>query len=249
MRTLQGWILLAVCSLLALPLAAQRTVTFTSAGGNASGYLALPATPGPHAAVIVIQEWFGVNAWLKQQADTLAAQGYVALAPDLYHGHVATNSQEAMALVRGFDRARGLADLNAAYAYLRTRPDVEPNRIAAMGWCFGGGLAWSFADNQPTLRGVAIFYGPLPPAAERSAFIAKLKVPVLGSFGGADQSIPQADVEQFAAALKAAGKVVDIKIYPGMPHAFAHQTTPAGKAAYADAWSRTLAFLHQRLAD
>ncbi len=245
MRFFQRLAMLAICGMLALPLAAQQTVRF----GTASGYLAVPTTPGKHPAVIVIQEWFGVNDWLKQQADKLAAQGYVALAPDLYHGQVATTAQQAMALVQSFDHARGMDDINAAYTYLRGRSDVEADRIAAMGWCFGGGLTWSFAGMQPGLRGVAIFYGPLPAAADRASYIANLKVPVLGSFGGADQSIPQAQVEQFAADLKAAGKTVDIKIYPGMPHAFAHQTTPAGLAAYADAWTRTLAFLHQRLAE
>jgi len=244
-RTLLRLILAGLVSLLALPLAAQQMVAI----GSAQGYLALPSTPGKHPAVIVIQEWWGLNPWLKQQADTLAAQGYVALAPDLYHGKVAETAPQAMALTRAFNRTQGLDELNAAYAYLRGRKDVEADRIGALGWCFGGGLTWSLAAMQPGLRGVAIFYGPLPAAPERPAYIAKLRVPVLGSFGGADQSIPAAGVQQFTAALQSAGRSVDIKIYPGMPHAFAHVTTPEGKDAYADAWARTLRFLHQRLAD
>ena len=125
------WVVL--WALMALPLAAPRLAaqTMVSFGGG-SGYLALPSTPGKHPAVIVIQEWWGVNPWLKQQADTLAAQGYVALAPDLFHGKVATTPQQAMALTRAFDRTQGLSELNAAYAYLRGRRDVEADRIAAL---------------------------------------------------------------------------------------------------------------------
>ncbi len=241
---MRRWFCLFLLLLLRLPAFAQRMVNFTPL---ARGYLALPRTPGRHPAVIVIQEWWGLNNWIKRQADRLAARGYVALAPDLYYGKLATTPRQAMALVRSFNRSRGLRDLQSAYAWLRHRSGVAPSRIAVLGWCFGGGLALRFAAQQPGLRGVAVYYGELPLPAHLPAFARRLRVPLLGNFGGADRGIPPARVRQFAAALRAAGQRPNIKIYPGMPHAFAHLTTPAGRAAARDAWRRTLAFLNRRL--
>ncbi len=242
----RGWcrllLALSLSPALGLTAAAQRMVNFTPL---ARGYLALPHAPGRHPAVLVIQEWWGLNNWIRRQADRLAAHGYVALAPDLYYGKLATTPRQAMALVRSFNRARGLRDLQAAYAYLRHRPEVERNRIAALGWCFGGGLALRFAARQPGLRGVAVYYGELP--AGLDSFARRLRVPLLGNFGGADRDIPPARVRRLAAALHAAGRQPNIKIYAGMPHAFAHLPTPAGRAAARDAWRRTLAFLARRL--
>ncbi len=226
-----------------LTAAAQRMVSF----GGDRGYLALPRGSGRHPAVIVIQEWWGLNGWIKQRADLLAARGYVALAPDLYHGRLATTPRQAMALMRSFNVARGLRDLQSAYQYLQRMPAVRPRHIGALGWCFGGGMAMRFARRQTGLRALAVYYGELPPAGRLARFAAKIRTPMLGNFGGADQSIPPAEVRQLAADLRAAGRHPRIKIYPGMPHAFAHLTTPAGRAAARDAWRRTLRFLHQRL--
>lgn len=244
MKTLRSrcWISLILLTCVLPPLEAQRMVNF----GEARGYLATPRARGRHPGVIVIQEWWGLNGWIKRQADRLAAHGYVALAPDLYHGKLATTPQQAMALMRGFDRARGMRDLQAAYAYLRRRPGVKPRRIATLGWCFGGGLALRFAARQPGLRGAVVYYGyPLPSHAR--AYAGNMRVPLLGNFGGADPSIPAGAVRRLAARLRANGQHPAFKIYPGMPHAFAHLKTRAGRAATRDAWRRTLAFLHRRL--
>ncbi len=226
-----------------LAAAAQRMVNF----GGARGYLALPRGGGRHPAVIVIQEWWGLNGWIKQRADLLAAQGYVALAPDLYHGRLATTPRQAMALMRSFNVARGLRDLQSAYLYLRHLSAVRPHHIGALGWCFGGGMAMRFARRQPGLRALAVYYGELPPPGQLGPFAAKIRAPMLGNFGGADRSIPPAEVRQLAADLRVAGRHPEIKIYPGMPHAFAHLTTPAGRAAARDAWRRTLRFLRRHL--
>lgn len=234
-----GFLILAA----GLSAAGQRMVNF----GSARGYLALPHGGGRHPAVIVIQEWWGLNGWIKQRADLLAARGYVALAPDLYHGKLATTPRQAMALMRSFNMARGLRDLQSAYEYLRRMPAVRPHHIGALGWCFGGGMAMRFARRQPRLRALAVYYGELPPAGQLGRFAAKIRAPMLGNFGGADRSIPPAEVRQLVADLRAAGRHPNIKIFPGMPHAFAHLATPAGRAAARSAWQRTLRFLHHHL--
>lgn len=218
--------------------------------GDTTGYLARPAGPGKHPAVIVIQEWWGLNSWVKLQARKLAEQGYVALAPDLYHGKVADQPQDAMKLVRAFDPAKGLEELQAAYTKLAGDPGVRSGDIGVIGWCFGGGLAARLAVAQPNLKAVVIYYGELP---EDAASVARITSPVLGNFGGADQNITPAKVHQFEAAMQAAGHPADVKIYPGMPHAFAgsHVTNllnnPQRNADVADAWHRTLTFLRAHL--
>lgn len=218
--------------------------------GDTQGYLARPADHKAHPAVIVIQEWWGLNDWIKLQARKLAEQGYVALAPDLYHGQVAEQPQDAMKLVRSFDRTRGLAELQAAYGKLRGDRGVRSDRIGVIGWCFGGGLAARFAAEQPGLEAVVIYYGDVPSDV---ATVARITSPVLGNFGGADRSVTPARVHQFAEFMQAAGHPADIKIYPGMPHAFAGshdpglRNNPERNAAVADAWRRTLTFFRQHL--
>ncbi len=220
------------------PITAGRMVQF----GDGMGYLVEPATPGRHAAVIVIQEWWGLNAWVKQQARRLARRGYVALAPDLYHGKVATTPQQAMRLMRGFDVRRGLQDLESAYDYLWRNPKVAKGQIGEIGWCFGGGMAARFAERQPMLKACVIYYGDVPAKG-----VGLIRCPVLGNFGGADRAVPPARARAFARTLRAHGVAVDLKIYPGMPHAFAHLQTAAGVAATKDAWARTLRFFQAHL--
>ena len=103
----------------------KETIHYPSLAGEASGYLALPASHGNHPAIIVIQEWWGLNDWVKEQADRFAAKGYVALAPDLYRGKVASDQNAAHELMRGLPHDRGVADLQNAFKYLATRKDVE----------------------------------------------------------------------------------------------------------------------------
>src|SRR5271156_1227015 len=155
----------------------SETVSYKSGDDTVSGYLALPSGGGKHPAIIVIHEWWGLNDWVKQQADKFASQGYVALAVDLYRGKAAANADEAHQLMRGLPDDRGLRDLEAAFAYLSSRPDVDAGKIGSIGWCMGGGWSLKLGVDQPKLAAVVLNYGMLPtdPAA-----IAKIKAPVLG---------------------------------------------------------------------
>jgi carboxymethylenebutenolidase len=224
----------------------KETIHYPSMAGEASGYLSLPASHGNHPAIIVIQEWWGLNDWVKEQADRFAAKGYVALAPDLYRGKVASDQNTAHELMRGLPHDRAMADLKNAFTYLATRKDVDASRIGVIGWCMGGGYALELGLAEPKLAATVVNYGMLPadPAA-----VKPLTSPLLGNFGEKDQGIPPKSVEAFETALKAAGKSSDIKIYPGAGHAFMNPNNTQGyvKAAAEDAWKRIDAFLAKAL--
>ena len=229
----------------ALP--AGETVTFRSGTEEASGYLARPEGKGPFPAVIVIQEWWGLNDWVKQQADALAAQGYLALAPDLYRGKVTADPAEAHQLRSGLPEDRALRDLKAAFTYLTGRAGGRKVRIGSIGWCMGGKLSLRLAVEEPRLAAAVAYYGapPTDPVA-----IARIKAPVLGNFGAEDKGPAPQQVRDFEAAMKKAGKSVDVKLYEGAGHAFANVNNPWGgyrKEAAEDAWQRTLAFLAAHL--
>jgi carboxymethylenebutenolidase len=237
--------LLILAAGVAVTAAAQtggKMVQFPSGSEMAGAYLATPAGGGKKPAVVVIQEWWGLNDWVKHQADELAKKGYVALAPDLYRGKVATDADTAHQLMRGLPEDRAVRDLKGAVAWLRARDDVNGARIASIGWCMGGGYSLALALAEPTLSGAVIYYGRL---VTDDAAIASLKAPLLGSFGGKDQGIPPDSVREFERKAKAAGKSVDFKIYPEAGHGFASQ--PDSKAYRADdakdADARAAAFL------
>jgi carboxymethylenebutenolidase len=230
-----------------LATAAEQTVTYKSGSETASAFLATPEGKGPFPAVIVIQEWWGLDDWVKDQARALAREGYVALAPDLYRGKVAARQEDAHQLMMGLPRDRALRDLHGAFAYLKGRPDVGKSKVGAVGWCMGGMYALALATEEPALGAVVAYYGA-PPSDE--AAIAKIKAPVLGNFGGEDKGPSPEQVKAFEAAMKKAGGTVDVKIYPGAGHAFANVNNPwkgYKEDAARDAWARTVAFLAKHL--
>jgi carboxymethylenebutenolidase len=211
------------------------------------GYLSLPKGAGTHAAVIVIQEWWGLNDWVKQQADSLAAHGYVAFAPDLYNGKVAYDDATAHQLMSGLVEEDAMATVRAAADFLRSRQDVRANALGVIGWCMGGKYAIRLAAADPGIRACVMYYGA--PITDPVA-IRGLQAAVLGNFGAEDQGPSPEQVSKFEAALREAGKKVDFKIYPGAGHAFANMNNPWGgyrPAAARDAWARTVAFLEHDL--
>jgi carboxymethylenebutenolidase len=232
--------------MMAVPAFSGTAVTFPSSPGNASGYLALPDGKGKHAAVIVIQEWWGMNDWVKEQADRFAKQGYVALAVDLYRGKVAGDQGEAHELMRGMPEDRANADVLAGFTYLAKRKDVDAKRIGVIGWCMGGGYSLNLATRQPKLAACVINYGHLVTDPKT---IARIHAPILGNFGGKDRGIPPADVKAFETALHKAGKKADIKIYDDAGHAFMNPNNKEGYVAAdaQDAWKRIDAFFASKL--
>ena len=231
---------------LALDARAQQPVTFPSGDSTAQGLLYLPQGAGPHPALIVIHEWWGLNDWIKQEAAGYAAKGYVTLAVDLYRGKVADNPDLAHELMRGLPQDQGVRDLTSAFTYLQNRKDVKRNRIGAVGWCMGGGYALQLAIAAPSLRAVAINYGAL--ATDKSS-LARIHASVLGNFGGQDRGIPPDAVHAFEAAMQSLGKPVDAKIYPQAGHAFENPNNATGYRAddAADALARMDRFFAEKL--
>lgn len=227
---------------------ASERVTYATVDGEAvTGYLARPdagaeGLPG----VIVIQEWWGLNENIEAMARRLAAQGYVALAVDLYGGDVADTPDGAMQLMQAaMGREAALTDnLRQAHAYLAD--SLGAPRVGVIGWCFGG--MWSLRTALALPRQIdatVMYYGrPVTDAVRLGA----LQMPVLAFFGGADDSIPQDSVAAFGAALSEAGVAHEVEVYEGAAHAFAN---PSGQAyapeAAEDAWERTTAFFAEHL--
>ncbi len=225
----------------------ERVAYAMADGEPTTGYLARPegveaGLPG----VIVIQEWWGLNDNIEAMARRLAAQGYVALAVDLYDGEVATTPDGAMAAMQSaMGREDELtANLRQAYDYLTD--ELGAPRVGVIGWCFGG--MWSLRTALALPDGIdatVIYYGRPVTDADQ---LAALSMPVLAFFGGADESIPQDTVAAFDAALTEAGVAHEVEVYPGAAHAFAN---PSGQAydaeAAEDAWARTTAFFDEHL--
>ena len=235
----------AVLVLVSPALAAEQTVSYKSGNETVNGFLVTPEGKGPFPAVLVIQEWWGVDNWIKDQARALAKEGYVALAPDLYRGKVTSKQEEAHQLMSGLPEDRAVRDLIAAFGYLLGRRDVR--RIGVIGWCMGGKYALRLATEETRVAAVVAYYGapPTDPAA-----IARIKAPVLGNYGAEDKGPSPEQVKAFEAAMKKAGKTVDIKVYTGAGHAFANPNNPWGgyrPEVAKDAWQRTLAFFAKDL--
>jgi carboxymethylenebutenolidase len=240
------------------------TNTITSSAGNtteglqikrdvnyfnsSSGYLVYPsATTGKKLpAVIMIHENRGLNDYIRSMANTLAREGYVVLAVDLFKGQVAQTSQQAQQLSSSArsNPATTISNLQAAVNYVSSLPLVDSSKIASIGWCFGGGQSLQLAlhSEQHPLVATILYYGT--PLVTDKQQLSKIKWPVLGIFGDKDQAIPLSNIQQFKAALDSIGIPNEIHIYKGLGHAFAN---PSG-ANYApnetvDAWQKTLEFL------
>jgi carboxymethylenebutenolidase len=227
--------------------AAEEAVQYKSGAETASAILVTPDGKGPFPGVIVIQEWWGLNDWVKDQARALAKEGYVALAVDLYRGKVATKQEEAHQFMMGLPEERAVSDLVGGFAFLAARPDVRKDRIGAVGWCMGGKYSLKLAVNEARLAAAVAYYGA-PPTKDED--IARIKAPVLGNYGADDQGPAPDQVKAFEAAMKKAGKSIDVKIYDGAGHAFANVNNPWGgyrEAAAKDAWARTIAFFTANL--
>jgi carboxymethylenebutenolidase len=215
---------------------------------SSSGYLVYPlATTGKKLpGVIMIHENKGLNDYIRSMANTLAREGYVVLAVDLFKGQVAQTSQQAQQLTSSArsNPASTISNLQAAVKYVSSLPLVDSSKIASIGWCFGGGQSLQLAlhSEQHPLVATILYYGT--PLVTDKQQLSKIKWPVLGIFGDKDQANPLPMIDSFKAALDADGITNQIQIYKGLGHAFAN---PSG-ANYApnetvDAWQKTLEFL------
>lgn len=224
----------------------RSTVTYMSGKDTVHAYLCTPDSGGPFPALILIHEWWGLNDWIKENAQSVAAQGYVTLAIDLYRGQVATTMDEAHQLSRGLPEDRAARDLHAAFDFLKNRKDVKPDRIGSLGWCMGGGFSLVAALTIPHLASCAVCYGRL---VTDSSAIQSISCPLLGIFGAEDKGILPSSVKEFEAICKHFGKSIEAKIYEGAGHAFMNPNNKDGyrSSSAKDAWARIAAFFERTL--
>jgi carboxymethylenebutenolidase len=221
-----------------------ETVEFASNGSTASGYLAAPAGGGP--GVLVIQEWWGLVPQLKGVADDLAAEGFTALAPDLYHGEIAehTEMDKAGQLMSALPPDRAGRDMLGAIDYLLGQPGVG-DKVGVVGFCMGGLLTLVIAAQAGDKVGAAVPYYGFPQGDTEPEWSA-LTASVLGHMAENDDFFSPDAARRLEAKLREMGKDVTFHVYPGTGHAFANEENPLGThdaAAKATAWGRTLEFL------
>lgn len=221
-------------------------VSFPSPSVSTPAYLSFPETD-TGAGVVVIQEWWGLTDHIKDVADRFAGAGFVALAPDLYHGEVARSPDDARKQSMALNIAQASAEIGAGARHLLMMPQVTPKKVGVVGFCMGGQLALCAAADHPDVIAACVdFYGAHSKAALDPA---KLQVPVLAHFGTGDSIVQRGDAAALVDTLSAAGKFVDAYYYDGVGHAFFNDTRPAAydPAAASLAWDRTLAFLRDSL--
>jgi carboxymethylenebutenolidase len=225
---------------------------------GATGYLVYPVSSEKGQttnetklpAVIMIHENKGLNDHIKNMANLLAQQGYVVLAADMFKGEVVTEQNDSRRLTQAVrsNPENAINNLQAAVEYVSSLPNVDPSRIASMGWCFGGGQSLQLTLNSQDhpLAATIIYYGSA--LVTDNSNLSKIKWPVLGVFGDQDRGIPVDKVNEFKATLDGVGVPNEIYIYKGVGHAFAN---PSGDnyapAETQDAWEKTLAFLKKYL--
>ena len=240
--------------LLAAPAQAQvKTMDITIKSGNEDikAFVAIPDGKGPFPGIVVIQEWWGLNDWIKENAKRFASKGYVAIAPDLYRGKVTDDPKVAGQLRKGMPMDRAIRDLQGALDKLGSMDNVEKGSIGSIGWCMGGQLSLQLALNDPRIKACVMCYGAVVTDPEK---LKTLSARILGVFGEDDMGIKAADVREFEAALKKADKQVEkINIYKGAGHGFMRPMNGATKnpeyreAAANDAWMQIDAFFAKSL--
>jgi len=225
-----------------------ESVSYFSEDDQTTGYLAEPAGPGPHGAVVLIHDWKGLHDRIRQTADALAAEGYVALAADMYRGRTGGTPAENRALMMESleDPSVMVRNLDAAVSYLKARGDIT-GKVAAMGWCYGGGVALSFALGSENHEGTAIFYGRLVDDPER---LKSIHHEIYGTFGQMDSGPSPEQVHSFVAAMRVAGIENDVHIYDDVGHGFwlYVEQDPENRLEPAiDAWTRLKSYLERTL--
>ncbi|MCS6886458.1 MAG: dienelactone hydrolase family protein [Acidobacteriota bacterium] len=220
-------------------------VTIQANGQSTQGYLAVPES-GKGAGVVVLQEWWGLVPHIKEVVDRFAAAGYVALAPDLYHGETTTSPDRAGKLMMSLRIDEAEKEMRAAIEYLLAHSAVEPKRIGTVGFCMGGLLSLYAACKNPQVNACVIFYGGFPGVEPD---LASLQAPVLGLYAERDGFVTVDSVRQLEAKLNQLGKSAEIKIYEGCDHAFFNDHRPEvyNKEAAEDAWRRVLDFYAKHL--
>ena len=220
-------------------------VEFKSNGGTAAGYLAVPES-GRGGGVIVIQEWWGLVPHIKRVCERFAAEGFVALAPDLYHGRQTTSPDEAGKLMMALNIERAERDLRGAIEFLLAHESVRGDGVGTVGFCMGGALSLYAASKNERVGACVVFYGGHPNVAPD---LENMRAPLLGLYAERDTFATPEGARQLGAKLKSLGRRAEIHIYENADHAFFNDERPEvfKPDAAADAWRRTVSFLREHL--
>jgi carboxymethylenebutenolidase len=220
-------------------------VEFKTNGRTDSGYHAIPES-GNGPGVIVIQEWWGLVDHIKDVCERFASEGFVALAPDLYHGKTTKSPDEAGKLMMSMRIDEAEKDISGAIEYLLAQEATTGGKVGVVGFCMGGALALYTATKNAKVGACVVFYGGHPNVKPD---LPQLASPVLSISGDRDKSVTPEVVHKLEQQLKALGKKVDVIIYPGADHAFFNDTRPTVYVpeAAADAWQRTIDFFSKHL--
>lgn len=223
--------------------------------GPMPAYRAVPEGPGPFPVVLVVEEIFGVHEYIKDICRRLAKAGYCAVAPELYarQGDLSTMTDPKVIVrdvISKTPDAQWIGDLDATAAWAGSAAKGDLGRLGVMGWCRGGRAVWLYAAHRRDLKAAVAWYGAL--SGERTDIqprtagdaVTEINAPLLGLYGGADTGIPVAAAEEARDRARAAGRSVELVVYPDAPHGFHADYRPSyRKEAAEDGWSRALAFL------
>ena len=219
-------------------------VEFAANGGTGTGYLAEPEDGGP--GLIVLQEWWGLDDHIRDVSDRFAAEGFVALAPDLFHGETTDKPDEAQQKMMAMNMDEAEKEVRGAVRYVLEHPKCNGN-VGSVGFCLGGGLSVWAATASPEIGAVVSFYYVMP---HGKPDFSKLNAPVLGHFGTNDQYISVDDAESLEAELQQAGVEAAFEFYEGAGHAFFadHNRLGTYHEEHANnAWGKTVDFFNKHL--
>ena len=219
-------------------------ISFKANGTTTPGYLARPQGRGP--GVIVIQEWWGLVPHIKDVCDRFAAEGYTALAPDLYHGESTKSPDEAGKLMMALRVDEAEKDLRGAIQFLMSHESTAGEKVGTIGFCMGGALSLYAASKNTQVGACVVFYGIHPNVKPD---LANLQAPVLGIYAENDGYVTPAVVHELEAKLKEHGKQAEMHIYPRVDHGFFNDTRTEvyDEADSTDAWRRVLKFFGEHL--
>jgi carboxymethylenebutenolidase len=224
-----------------------RNVDLKVNGDGAYAFVAEPDDNARHPGLVLIQEYWGIEPHIRDLAQKLAAEGFVVAVPDLFHGKIATEPNDAQKLVmmiRGnVDRAA--REIIGALETVKAMPNVEPKKLGLMGFCVGGFMTYIVASRYPDLGAVVPFYGGgYDPTPEE---VAKVNAPVLAFYGSRDPSIPMAQIKKIEQMYQAASKHITVKVYDA-GHAFINPDHGMGnEKAAREAWPVAVNFLKEKL--
>ena len=220
-----------------------QRVEFPSNGHTCQGYFAAPES-GSGPAIVVIQEWWGLVPHIEDLVNRFASAGFVAVAPDLYHGKTAKSPDDAGKMLMELDVARAQKEIAGAGAFLLSRSECSSKTYGVAGFCMGGALAQYAATTDANCGAAVSFYGGFKKV---TLDWNDLHGPLLLIYGENDQSVPPEEGRKREQAITDAGKEAELVIYPGATHAFFNDTRPEVYNAEAakDAWNRTLGWFRK----